>query len=329
MIVAIVFISIASLCIYGIYRFFNPFGKEVDKELSDSYYYTRDNQGIIYSSMGNWFSLGKREMKVDFETFQVLGRDYAKDKNSAYYKSRAINSKIDVPSFTVKSGYVPIDKNHVYILVDDLYYLDDTDKEGFKILEDADPESYEQLNYTFAKDKKSVFRNNKKTAVVDRNSFEILNEYFCKDINGVYYYWYDKPLKKIDVNLSEVIVLTSLYIRDDKHLFVYLDNRGSEIIDDIIKIPFNDHNEIKFFNATSIIKVDDKIYYEGDIIKEADAYTFEEVEYGYTKDANHVFFLGKIIEGADPKTFKYNDRSYIFSDKNHVYDAGKIVEKKK
>lgn len=65
MIVAVVYVIIGALCIYGVYRFFNPFGKEINKELSDSCYYTRDNERIIYSPVGNWFELGKDEMQVD------------------------------------------------------------------------------------------------------------------------------------------------------------------------------------------------------------------------------------------------------------------------
>lgn len=36
------------------------------------------------------------------------------------------------------------------------------------------------------------------------------------------------------------------------------------------------------------------------------------------------FFLGKIIEGAGAKTFKYNSRTYTFFDKNCTYEVGEI-----
>ncbi len=326
-VLALVFITIMSLFIYGVYRFLNPFGELVNEELSDSYFYTRNNEQIIYSPMGNWFSLGKHEMDIDLATFQVLGRDYAKDHEHAYFKSKVINFNIDVPSFDVKAAYVPVDKNHVYILIDDLYYLDDS-REGFKILEDADPTTYEQLNYDFAKDKNFVFRNNEKITEVDHGSFEIINNKFCKDSNGVYHYWYQQPLRKITgINISEVIGLNSSSIRDDKHIYIHVDRRNYENVDEIINIPFKNIEQIKFFEDNASIRVDDKIYYEGLVLKEADAFSFEEIGYGYSKDTKNVFFHGKIIKGADPKTFKYDDLNYTFSDKNNTYEAGEIVKK--
>ncbi|WP_299437416.1 DKNYY domain-containing protein [uncultured Aquimarina sp.] len=326
MILVVVFISIGALCIYGVYRFLNPFGNLVNEELSDSYYYTRDKEGIVYSPMGNWFSLGKREMKVDMATFQVLGRDYAKDEEYAYFKSRAINSPIHVPSFQVKSGFMPMDKNHVYILVDDLYYLDDSDAEGFKVLEGADAETYEQLGFDFAKDKNFIYRNNIKCTEVAHESFEVINYQFCMDAKAVYHYRYGKPLLKIeDANISEVISLTNSCIRDDKNVYVYIDSANK-----IFSFPFKNSEEIRFFSDySSLIKIDNHIYYHGLIMDDVDASTFEELEYGYTKDKDHVFFNGKIVEEADVNTFKYNESKYIFSDKNHIYEAGKIVKSKK
>ncbi len=327
MTLAVIFVIIISLVGYGIYRFFNPFGELVNEEVSDSYFYSRDKEHIIYSPMGNWFSLGKHEMDVDLSTFKVLGRDYAKDQQYAYFKSRAINFQIDVPSFNVKEGYVPLDKNHVYVLVDDLYYLDDS-REGFKILEDADPNTYVQLNYNFAKDKNFVFRNNEKIKEVNHESFEVINDEFCKDNNGVYFYWYQKPLRIIkEVNLSEVVALTNSCIRDDKYIYIHIGRRNYEEVDEVINIPFKDVETIKFFEDHAFIKVDDKIYYEGVILEAADAFSFEEIGYGYAKDVKYVFFNGKVIPGADSKTFKYNDIKYTFSDKNNTYKAGEVVKK--
>ncbi|WP_108808493.1 DKNYY domain-containing protein [Aquimarina spinulae] len=327
MILAAIFLLLITLGIYGVYRFLNPFGELVNKEKSESYFYTRDGDKIIHSPMGNWFSLGKTEMNVDFDTFQVLGREYAKDQNHVYYGAKLLDFDIDVPSFTVKFNYnIPMDKNHVYILYD-RYDLEDGG--GFKILEDADPATYEQLNFSFAKDKNYIFRDNEKLTEVDYSSFEILNEEFCRDNKGVYYYLYHEPLRKIETNLSEVTVLNQYCIRDDKYIYLHTSRRNGESVDEVVSIPFKNAERITFFDSNKIIKIDDMIYYETTPLKEADADTFEEVEYGYTKDINHVFFLGEIVKGADPKTFKYNSRNYTFSDKNYIYESGEVLKKSK
>lgn len=328
MIVAVVFFTIGALCIYGVYRFFNPFGNEVNKELSDSYYYTRDNKGIIYSPMGNWFELGKDEMQVDMSSFQVLGRDYAKDKNHAYFKSRAINNDIDLASFRVQLGYTPMDKNHVYILNDNYYHIGQEDKKALKILEGADANTFTQISFDFAKDKNFVYQNYIKRDSLDVASFQEINSRFCKDNNGVYYYSYGDPLRKIkEANITETVSLTNYYIRDNNNVYFYVGYKDTGSFDQVVSIPFKDSESIAFFEDVELIKIDTNVYYRGDLIENADEATFQEVKHGYTKDKNYVFFLGKIIEGADAKTFKYNSRTYTFSDKNHTYEIGKILKK--
>ncbi|WP_299184425.1 DKNYY domain-containing protein [uncultured Aquimarina sp.] len=330
MIVVILFISIGALCIYGLYRFFNPFGKEVNKELSDSYYYTRDKEGIIYSPMGNWFELGKDEMEVDMQTFQVLARDYAKDKDQAYFKSRAINNEIDLASFEVLLGYTPIDKNHVYELNDNYYHIGTKDIKALKILEGADAKTFTQISFDFAKDKNFVYQNYKRNDSLDVASFDEINSHFCKDQKGVYYYSYGNLPRKIEeANIAEIVSLTNYYIRDNTNVYFYVGYKNSERFDKVVAIPFKNSNEIGFFEDKGLIKIDDQIYYQSNIIENVDIATFKEIEAGYTKDKNAVYFLGKVIEGADTNTFKYNTSSYTFSDKNHRYEIGKIVKSKK
>lgn len=326
--IAVVSLIVFSLVAYGVYRFFNPFGGLVDSKVSNSYFYSNNREQIVYSPMGNWFELGKTEMNVDMGSFKVLGNDYAKDNKNAYFKSKAINIDLDVSSFRVLEGYVPMDKNHVYELVNALYYIDGA-REGFRVLEDADPLTYEQLNYHFAKDKNYVFRNNKKLTQVDYKSFEIINDQFCKDQNAIYHYWYQKPLQKVDsINVSETISLSPYCIRDKENVFFHLGSINYENTDKIIRIPFKNPDKINFFEEKALIKIDDKIYYGGRVLNQADASSFEEVGYGYAKDINYVYFLGKIIPEADSETFAYDQTNYRFYDKNNTFESGKIVKKR-
>jgi len=330
MIITIVFITIGALCTYGVYRFLNPFGKLIDKESSDSYYYTRDNKGVIYSPMGNWFELGKHQMQVDIHTFQVLARDFAKDKDYGYFKSRAINNSIDIPSFEVKLGYTPVDKNYVYIVNDNYYHINKNHFKALKILEDADAKTFIQINFDFAKDKNFVYQNYNRCDSLDVNSFNVINQRFCKDHKGIYYYSYGNPLHKIEeANIAEVISLTDNYIRDDKNVYFYVGYKSSERFDQVVAIPFKNSKNISFFKDVELIKIDANIYYQSNLIKNVDASSFEELQYGYTKDKNHVFFNGELVEGADANTFRYNDKTYNFTDKNHTYEIGEKVNNKK
>ena len=326
LVLAVIFISIISIIIYGVYQFLNPFGELVDEEISHSYFYTKDKQGIVYSPMGNWFELGKTEMQVDMASFQVLGNYYAKDNNQAYIKAKVIHFDIDVPSFKVLNGDIPMDKNHVYVLKD--YYASDT-KNSFRILDDADPSSFVPLNHDFAKDDNFIFRNNEKVTEVEYQSFEIINSEFCKDRYGIYHYRYRKPLQKLDsINSLEVVSLTESCIRDDKNIYFYLDRSKGQVINKIMHIPFKNYNQISFFKDKAMIKVDHKIYYEGIFLEKADALSFEEIRSGYAKDNTHVFYLGEIIPNADPKTFRYDKIDYVFYDKDNIYEGGKATKKR-
>jgi len=63
-----------------------------------------------------------------------------------------------------------------------------------------------------------------------------------------------------------------------------------------------------------------------ELIPEADAKTFENLEYENVnsilgKDKNHVYHENKIIDKCDPKTFEYLG-NYFFRDKNSIYFFG-------
>lgn len=50
-------------------------------------------------------------------------------------------------------------------------------------------------------------------------SFQEINSRFCKDKNGVYYYPYENPLRKIEeANITEILSLTKYDIRDDNKM---------------------------------------------------------------------------------------------------------------
>ena len=63
-------------------------------------------------------------------------------------------------------------------------------------------------------------------------------------------------------------------------------------------------------------------------INEADIDTFKEVDgdSGYIKDKNHIYFHGKILDGADVKTFTRISLSAVYKDNKYVYFYGRILK---
>ncbi|WP_304176961.1 DKNYY domain-containing protein [Leptotrichia trevisanii] len=70
-----------------------------------------------------------------------------------------------------------------------------------------------------------------------------------------------------------------------------------------------------------------KVYFEDKIIKGADAKTFKEINYEYSKDKNNVYYYGEKIDDANPETFKEIDDSNLFySDRRNVFFKGQKIK---
>ena len=105
--------------------------------------------GIYYSDNENiyadwWIKIDG----VNIQTFQLLGLNYAKDKNNIYRWSNFI-TWADIESFIVLGDFSPYakDKNNVYI--------------WSKILTWADVSSFEIIDINTAKDKNHTYKNGK------------------------------------------------------------------------------------------------------------------------------------------------------------------------
>ncbi len=70
---------------------------------------------------------------------------------------------------------------------------------------------------------------------------------------------------------------------------------------------------------------EDKVLWAGQELQGADAKSFRQLDHNYFADKNHVYFVGSIVEGADPATFTLWD--YFCVDKYAVYKRNKKVEK--
>lgn len=346
MILGIIGITVIGIVVYIVYSLFNQLGDPVDKEISDSYYYSTDGKSMVYSPMGNWFELGKTSFDGDVATFSVLARDYGKDKDHVYYKSKPISNEVDIKSFVVKDDYIPMDKNHVYVVTDNSSCMDKT-KACLKIIEGADPATYKRLNFTFTKDKAHVFCNDTIVSSLDTDSFEVVSDYFSKDKGGVYLHQFDAPLKKLPIDPDDLMAIAPDIIRDSSQVYIFVGGKTG-----LINIPFRDSSKIQSFAQRDLLRIDDVIYYQGvpmegadaetfeiidgghfkdknkvffwgELIEEADVNTFEIVKYQYAKDKDHVFFESELIENADPASFRYNESKYRFEDKNNTYQLGK------
>lgn len=71
------------------------------------------------------------------------------------------------------------------------------------------------------------------------------------------------------------------------------------------------------------------IYFRGKKVNDVDMETFKDLKNFYAKDKNNVYYIGKILQNADPATFKvdefYGYETNTARDKNYEYQYGKIL----
>ena len=277
-------------------------------------------EGISYTLGKDKNAIYKKENRlsgIDPATFEEIDAAFNKDKNNIYYEDVPMKG-IDPKTFEPFVNYTHVkDKNgihHFYQFNDDLvvekvelspeidlktlqsfenYAEYSKDKNNvyydFQKIEGADIKTFEPEGFFIGKDKKGVYYKTHKINGIDVNSTEVLENEFYKDKNNIYYR--NKKLENFKPENFEVISSSLVGQNEDFYYFTEDEN-----------------------NNTKFILLENK---------NVDAETFEVLDEEYTKDKNNVYYKGKILKGADVKTFDihYNksDNGYKIKDKNKVY----------
>ena len=277
-------------------------------------------EGISYTLGKDKNAIYKKENRlsgIDPATFEEIDAAFTKDKNNIYYEDVPMKG-IDPKTFEPFVNYTHVkDKNgihHFYQFNNDLvvekvelspeidlktlqsfenYAEYSKDKNNvyydFQKIEGADIKTFEPEGFFIGKDKKGVYYKTHKINGIDVNSTEVLENEFYKDKNNIYYR--NKKLENFKPENFEVISSSLVQQNEDFYYFTEDENDNT-----------------KFFLLEN---------------KNVDAETFEVLDEEYTKDKNNVYYKGKILKGADVKTFDihYNksDNGYKIKDKNKVY----------
>lgn len=188
-------------------------------------------------------------------------------------------------------------------------------------------ESFQELDFTYSKDKNFVYKNGEKIIDADPDSFQMLNADYSKDKNHTFYLTdkidgADVATFKADAWINEDgrFDITKIYIAEDQnHIYKY----GKIAIS-------KNKSEGEYKELTYEYGKDDKYgYFENKIIEESDGKTF--VTFGeshYAKDKNAAYYNGEKNEGADGKTFiiiELTHETYA-RDKNAIYFKGEKIE---
>jgi hypothetical protein len=235
------------------------------KKVSDFY---QDYNGNVY------YYNGTQVKGVDQATFISLGNGFAKDKNSVYYLSivpgvMTSYKKLegaDQSSFKIKG-----DTDGTSWIPVDSKHVFTWHKDHFVILTDADPATIHEID---------------RCARIDDIGSAPGEDGYLSYFSDGHHIFPDLESSVIDFNTFKV------YTKSNKSLF--------EVDSDEPII-----GEWKYLGLVGYAHDKNNVYVGcGTKIEGVDKTTFEVLDFGYSKDQYHVYYLNKLVDGADPKSFK-------------------------
>lgn len=193
-----------------------------------------------------------------------------------------------------------------------VYYLAAFPGEAFEIV-GAEPDSFEALDATYARDRSTVYVSGGPLTGADAATFELLDRQgFARDRHHVY---------RNDHRLSDDpdhFELLDAGLAKDSHAVYWPD--GRVLSDDpahFIVVSTKDHY--------LFTKDRGAVHVNGNPIAGADPATFAVLQGGYSRDAGRVFYFDRQIAGADTASLHPLDGPYA-ADAARVYWMGTVIK---
>ena len=323
---------------------------ENNKDYYFNYYVDKSN---VYLDKDNL----EKITGADRNSFEILGYSIARDKNNVYKKGEKLGN-IDIASFKYFENGIAKDKNRVF-------YMDER-----KDIKNVDAKTFERMGESYYfRDKNNVFalKNDysdsnynlvlEMSKNIDRSSFDILNNEFGKDKNGVYYF--GEKIDGISSNNAKVVEELGDYdyifqSGNDHYLVTVNEGNSYDKSDDNTKEKFKikkinglnvDYDTFKYFEIYDLYKDKNNFYYHSDndlkkIKSGIDVKSAEKIIElrDFIKDKNNIYYfsdgkLEKINLKIDVNNLEYlDDGNSVFSsylrDGKNVYfvndEDGKI-----
>lgn len=292
-------------------------------QILDRLTYAKDANNVFYE--------GRVIPGADAETFELLpGKRenrsplYARDAKRVYFEGEVLPGA-DPATFQIDSRRAGLsrDKDRVYV--------------GRTPVPGADPLSFEPISADspISRDANDFYYGSTPAGVRDLRAFELLDS---SGTPGVV--WGREP-SAFYVGTSRTPItgtaafadLGGGYTRDAANVFYKGEAiAGADPASFSVRIYKDDATK----GDTYVVARDRRHFYTGGTptLDVADGDTFEELGRGYARDASRVYFLSRVVEGADPATFSAepvrgvkaprNDAPVV-RDKNAFYQAGNRI----
>jgi len=311
-----------------------------------------------------WHTKAEKISGADGATFQILNRTtYAKDAANAFFEGRRM-SGADAASFEL---IPPRGANR------DALYARDGRRVYFEgsVLDGADPATFEvdKQRAGLARDKAQVYFGRSVIVGADPRSFEMIGSDapIGRDKRG--YYYGPISVKVQDPSSFELMATSGapgvIWARDAKAYYIGSNATpisGTATFKELSGGYAKDGTRVSY-RGEPIPGADPASFsvrvYDGDAIKGqefvvardknhfytsdmatsdiADGSTFEELGRSYARDSTQVYFLSRVVEGADPASFTTtevrgvrgpNKGAPVVQDKDHYYQNGDPISAK-
>ncbi|MEZ0391424.1 MAG: DKNYY domain-containing protein, partial [Pseudobdellovibrionaceae bacterium] len=196
--------------------------------------------------------------EADIDSFQVLSRFSAKDKNFVYRTDKVMpTAKVD--SFRVLSEKFSVDSSQVYFQE--------------IVIPGADPSTFIPISDSYGRDARAVFKETKAIVGALPNSFEIIGIGYSKDENAVYFNLTLLP----GITPKGFEILGRYYVRDQAVIF--WQNR---------KLAVTQPPSFTVFHS-GFAKDSEKVYFNGTVDSGIQASSFVDTGFGYFKDQSGLY----------------------------------------
>jgi len=256
----------------------------------------------------NVYHRASKVKDADLDTFTVMERYYAEDKNSIFLMTDGDRLHTIKPTKGVRLIYI---EGRYFSFGDKILYIDNG-RESF--VENPVFGDFKVLNYNYARNGKQVIYKGRVIGVLEAGEsiINIDGEEIVTSGNRKFQYGQDMT----NVTKNKIYKLASTNYSTDGHTLYY---------DDVFEVKGVDlasiHHSSAYINYFTF--KNNKALYEN-IVFDIDLETFEEFRgLYYARDKNYVYYKGKNTK-LDPATFFLHGSDFT-SDKNGVYYYNKLI----
>ncbi|MDF2379666.1 MAG: DKNYY domain-containing protein [Candidatus Gracilibacteria bacterium] len=302
-------------------------GSIIDESHSPSFelinqYYAKDKDTV--------YVFGRKIDVIDVDNFEILKISnkthfydfFSSDGSSIYYCDLKFSNKL--PEDFLFMDFHILEKNERVLFNDKMcsYFYISQINEYFIEIDGVDLSSFNVLNLFFSKDNNNVYYKGNQTQF-DGKTFEIIDNYlgYYKDQNGVFLFD-DGNFKRLNIEYSNSFkdIGCNFQIDENNVYYKFSKINGKAPMSESLEFVNLDNGSycVYLYDSESVYFWDmDEGYFI--VIDGADKKSFRSISATLSKDDNNVYFNGQVFFGARPESLKVIAFNYLKDDRNVFY----------